>query len=120
MLDITFLFKCRQGLHALDPSDIANELHPMRRTRSSDKGPIYTLPLCKTETFANSSFNRVVPSWNALAVELRLCTSLSTFKRLLKKHYTTIFDKQINPSNTCSWVTKCRCLDCRLKFASLF
>ena len=64
----------------------------MRRTRRSDKGPIYTLPLCKTEpTFGNSFFNRVVPSWGALAVELRLCTSLSTFKRLVKKHYTTIF-----------------------------
>ena len=55
-----FLFKCRQGL------------------------------LCKTETFANSFFHHVVPSWNALAVELRLCTFLSTFKRLFKTHYTTI------------------------------
>ena len=52
MLDITFLFKCRQGLQALDPSDVANQFHPMRRTRRSDKGPIYTLPLCKTGTFA--------------------------------------------------------------------
>ena len=41
MLDITFLFKCRQRLHALDPSEFANEFHPLRRTRRSDKGPIY-------------------------------------------------------------------------------
>ena len=34
----------------------------MRRTRRSDKGPIYTLPLCKTESFDNSFFNCVVPS----------------------------------------------------------
>ena len=42
ILDITFLFKYRQGLHALDPSDFANEFHPMRRARRSDKEPIYT------------------------------------------------------------------------------
>ena len=29
-----------------------------------------------------------MPSWNVLAVELCLCTSLSTFKRLLKETYT--------------------------------
>ena len=100
MLDITFLFKCRQGLHVLDPSDFANtcKFHPMRRTRRSDKGPIYTLPLCKTETFANSFFNRVVTLSNVLVVELRLCTSLSTFKRPLKK---------AGSQNAAVWKAKC-------------
>ena len=47
MFDVTFLFKCRQRLHALNPSDFVNESHPMGCIRRSDKGPIYTLPLCK-------------------------------------------------------------------------
>ena len=49
MLDLTFVFKCRRGLNALDPSDFGNEFHTMRCTRRSDKGPIHTLLLCKTE-----------------------------------------------------------------------
>ena len=60
ILDTTFLFKYRQGRHALDHSDFANEFHPMRRARRSDKEPIYTLPLCKIEIFAISFFNHVV------------------------------------------------------------
>ena len=47
MFDVTFMFKCRQRRHVLNPSDFFNESHPMRCIRRSDKGPIYTLPLCK-------------------------------------------------------------------------
>ena len=52
-------------------------------TRRASKGPLYNLLSCKTETFANSYFNRIVPLWNNLSLELRQCSSLSIFKRIL-------------------------------------
>ena len=82
MLDITFLFKCRQGLHALDPYDFANEFHLMRRTRRSNKELIYSLPLCKTEIFANWSSLLSIPQ-----------TDISLFIQLLRR--TVYFRPQI-------------------------
>ena len=70
------------------------EYCPIRRTRRASKGPFYNLPSCRTETFANSYFNRIVPLWNNLSIELRQCSSLSIFKRLLKSHYLSLFNDQ--------------------------
>ena len=119
MLDLSFLFKCRQGFYSLDLSDFCSEYCPIRRTRRASKGPLYNLPSFKTETFANSYFNRIVPLWNNLSIELRQCSSLSIFKRLLMSHYLSLFNDQFTSSNTCYWITKCRCANCRPKFSSL-
>ena len=119
MLDLSFLFKCRQGFYSLDLSDFCSEYCPIRRARRASKGPLYNLPSCKTETFANSYFNRIVPLWNNLSIELRQCSSFSIFKRLLKSHYLSLFKDQFTSSNTCSWITKCHCTNCRPKLSSL-
>ena len=119
MLDLTFLFKCRQGLYSLDPLDFCSEYCPKRHTRRAGRGPLYNLPSFNTETFANSFFNRIVPLWNNLSVELRQCSLLSSFKRLLKFHYLSLFNNQFTTSNTCSWITKCRCANCRPKLSFL-
>ena len=120
MLDLSFLFKCRQGFYSLDLSHFCSEYCPIRRTRRASKGPLYNLPSFKTETFATSYFNRIVPLWNNLSIELRQCSSLSIFKLLLNKsHYLSLFNDQFTSSNTCSWTTKCRCANCRPKFSSL-
>ena len=108
-----------QGFYSLELSDFCSEYCPIRRTRRASKGPLYNLPSFKTETFANSYFNRIVPLWNNLSIELRQCSSLSTFKRLLKSHYLSLFNDQFTSCNTCSWITKCRCDNCRPKFSSL-
>ena len=71
MLDLSFLFNCRQGFFSLDISDFFSEYCPIRRTRRASTGPFYNLPFCKTETFANSYFSRIVPLWNNLSIELR-------------------------------------------------
>ena len=113
ILDFSFLFKCRQGSYSLDLSDFCSEYCPVRRTRRASKGPLYNVPSCKTETFANSYFNRIFPSWNNLSIELRQCSSLSIFKRLLKSHIKSQF------TSSCSWITKCRCANCRPKLSSL-
>ena len=119
MLDLSFLFKCRQGFYSLDLSDFCSEYCPIRRTRRASKGPLYNLPSFKTETFANSYFNCIVPLWNNLSIELRQCSFLSTFKRLLKSHYLSLFNDQFTSFNNCSWITKWRCANCRPKFSSL-
>ena len=70
---------------------ICSEYCPIRRARRASKGPLYNLPSCKTETFANSYFNCIVPLWNNLSIELRQCSSFSIFKRLLKSHHLSLF-----------------------------
>ena len=76
MLDLSFLFKCRQGFYSLDLSDFCSEYCPIRRTRRASKGPLYNLPSCETETFANSYFNRIVPLGSNLSIELRYVSAL--------------------------------------------
>lgn len=44
ILDLSFLFKCRQGFYSLDLSDFCSEYCPIRRTRRANKGPLYNLP----------------------------------------------------------------------------
>ena len=118
-LDLSFLFKCRQGFYSLNLSDFCSEYCPIRCTRRASKGPLYNLPSFKTETFGNSYFNRIVPLWNNLSIELRQCSSLSIFKRLLMSHYLSLFNDQFTSFNTCSWITKCRGTNCTPKFSSL-
>ena len=119
MLDLSFLFKCRQRFYSLDLSEFCSEYYPIRRTRRASTGPFYNLPFCKTETFANSYFSRIVPLWNNLSIELRQCSSISIFKPLLQSHYLSLFKDQFTSSNTYSWITKCRCANCRPKLSSL-
>lgn len=107
---------CSSADKGFIPLNFCSEYCPIRRTRRASKGPLYNLPSFKTETFANSYFNRIVRLWNNLSIELHQCSSLSTFKRLLKSHYLSLFNDQFTSSNTCSWITKCRCANCRPKF----
>ena len=44
MLDLSFLFKCRQGFHSLNLCDFCSEYCPLRRTRRASKGH-YTIYL---------------------------------------------------------------------------
>ena len=117
MLDLSFLFKCRQRFYSLDLSEFCSEYYPIRRTRRASTGPFYNLPFCKTETFANSYFNRIVPLWNNLSIELRQRSSVTIFKRLHKSHYLSLFKDLFTSSNTCSWITNCCCANCRFNVA---
>ena len=48
ILDLSFLFKCRQRFYSLDLSDFSSEYCPIRCARKASKGPLYNLPSCKT------------------------------------------------------------------------
>ena len=119
ILDLSFLLKCRQAFYSLDLSHFCFEYCTIRSTRRASKGTLYNLPSCKTEIFANSYFNRIYPLWNNLSMELRRCSSLFIFKFLPKSHYLSLFKDQFTSSNTCSWMTKCRCANCGPKLSSL-
>ena len=66
-------------------SDLVQAHVPTRALRSSD-AQLLVVPRTQTE-IARRTFSVATPSiWNTLSADIRLCESVSTFKRHLKTH----------------------------------
>jgi hypothetical protein len=76
--DLTFFFKCKQGLYDLDISSFVTfSSNRSSRTRSSKDNLLQVNP-CKTSLFGNSFFNRIVFLWNNLSPIIRNSSSVSS------------------------------------------
>ena len=113
LIDLNFLIKCRLGLYDIDLTRYLTTYNPPQRTRQGSKGPLYNASKFRTESFASSYFNRIIPLWNNLPVEPRLSSSVSSFKRLTFAFYYDYFLSTFKTQDTCSWVSACRCANCR-------
>ena len=103
--DLTFFYKCMQGLHDLDISPYVT-FSCSTRSRSGLQKLLQTNS-CRTSLFRNSFFNRIVFLWNNLSPSIRNSTSVSSFKRLLYTHYFSKLDSTFNVNRMRTWKTYC-------------
>ena len=82
---LTLVYKC---LHNLSPNYLTNLLKVRQsnyNTRSSSRTPLHTPRTYKS--VGDQAFTAFAPKlWNNLPVNLKECTSISTFKKMLKSH----------------------------------
>lgn len=83
------------------------------RTRAGTEGVTLRLPKFKTEYYAHSFFVCIVPVWNQLPTEVQCMTDLKAFNERLQLFYKAKLLFDFDSENTCSWVSKCRCANCR-------
>ena len=113
VLDLTMFFKCLVGLVDFDLDQFVEFYDVGARSSSRSVGlNLLKVPLVRTVSFNSSYFNRIVLEWNALPAPIRQCSSLFTFKRMLKCHYKTLLEDNFDPDNLCTWTTSCRCQSC--------
>ena len=84
--DIVFFWKCLYGNYDVDVNDFVSFFSDGGcSTRNSlDSGFLMVPPLCRTDCFKRSFFNRIVPMWNSLPSNVRHITNYSSFISSLK------------------------------------
>jgi len=113
--DLNLFFRCKHSLYdmSLDNFVVFNihgKDHPTTRSDSHKLIP----QKCNTESHQSSYFHRIVPIWNQLPIDVRSTPSLNMFKCQVNELYTSLFTSQFDPANTCTWVSNCRCSNCRV------
>ena len=111
--DIVFFWKCLYGNYDVDVNDFVSFFSGGCSTWNSlDSGFLMVPPLCRTDCFKRSFFNRIVPMWSSLPSNVRHITSYSSFISSLKH---LMFEKMNTSfvSNDCCFF-KCMCCNCRL------
>ncbi len=109
--DIMFLFKSMRGKYKIPFNNYVSFVSTQSSLRSGNRGCILAIPRVRTETFMSSYFNRIVPMWNCLPFNIRQCSELTGFKKLLINHYRSKLD-DFNVDVLCSWSSICRCGMC--------
>ena len=57
--------------------------------------------------------------WNQLPLSIRTAASMASFKSQLTEFYKTKLSDSFDPYNTCTWVSCCRCSNCRPTYNSV-
>ena len=78
--DLTFLFKCINGLVLIDASQYYSTRIPRYNTRNSDTNNLFPIDKHKQDYFHNSYFPRSCRLWNNLPPKIKSCGTLYDFK----------------------------------------
>jgi hypothetical protein len=119
-LDLVFFFNCVHDL-----VDINTEILPLFivhdniRTRQDHDDHLVHSNRVRSHLYECSFTQRIGKIWNTLPYELRKIelTAMghnSTFKRELKLHIFNFMNTEFDVNNTCKWVLKCDCNNCRM------
>ena len=113
--DIVFFWKCLYCNYDVDVNDFVSFFSGGCSTRNAiDSGLLMVPPLCRTDCFKRSFFNRIVPMCNSLPSNVRhisnYCSFIYSLKRVMFEKMNTSFVS----SDCCSWFFKCLCFNCRL------
>jgi hypothetical protein len=108
-LDLTCFYNIKNGLIDLN-------------IRSIFKCNDHELPkriFCKTEQYFKFFPCRIFNMWNFIPedirnTELTLNGKNIAFKKLLKLWFYDYYEQNFNCDNTCTWVLRCRCANCRI------
>ena len=111
--DIVFFWKCLYSNSDVDVNDFFSDAGCSTRN-SLDSGFLMVPPLCRTDCFKCSFFNRIVPMWNSLPSNVRHITNYSSFISSLKYLIFEKINTSFVSSDCCSWYFKCMCCNCRL------
>ena len=116
MLDCGFLHKARAGILGETVLDLC-DMRPLRQNLrlDPDDNLLQLLP-ANTETYASFYTQRIVGIWNSLPVNTRAIPHIhkgTALKNSLKKVYLNKLTATFNQDSNCTWVTRCRCTNCR-------
>ena len=117
--DLVFFIKSIRGMLSFNILDhISFTFDPVNRvTRNRALGLNLSASITKQEATAHFYPSRIARLWNSLPAELRLKLkspiSLYHVKSLLNAHYTERLTNIFETDNTCTWVSVCRCGQCR-------
>ena len=117
--DLIFFIKSIRGLINFNIQDHVSfyQDRVFRITRNRENGLKFNYINPKLESTAHFYPVRIARLWNSLSIELRtkLTSPITLFqiKSILNKHYRDKFETQFETDNTCTWVTACRCTNCR-------
>ena len=114
--DIVFFWKCLYGNYDVDVNNFVSFFSDGGcSTRNSlDSGFLMVPPLCRTDCFKRSFFNRIVHMWNSSPSDVRHITNYSSFISSLKHLMFDEMNTSFVSSDCCSWFFKCMCCNCRL------
>jgi hypothetical protein len=85
--DLLFMFKCANNLVNISLESYVSFVSTETNLRSANQGPLLRGQRVRTETFKYSFFNRIIPIWNHLPMDIRNCNTINSFKRALHDHY---------------------------------
>ena len=114
-LDINFAHKAREGTMGQAIQNMCITVPNRPNLRWNADPTRLQQGFAHTETFYHFFTNRLPPIWNSLQPYIRGLPYLQNstkFKNAVKKHY-YIKMNGFSRENSCSWVTKCRCAQCR-------
>ena len=110
LLDLVLLFKALNGLVDISPEVLPKPKLLSLLTRSSTPSDEITFQqnVCRTKTYQTSYMNRVTRVWNILPNDIRKKNnSLSSFKAILWKYYTSALSNCYDPDNSRTWKSVC-------------
>ena len=114
--DIVFFWKCLYGKFDVDVNDFVSFFSDggCSPRNSIDSGFLMVPPLCRTDCFKRSFFNRIVHMWNFLPYNVRNITNYSFFISSLKHIMVEKKNTSFVSSDCWSSFFKCMCCNCRL------
>ena len=115
IMDMTLYFKSLVGLGNAQLLVQTRVTENRSTRRTSTNGNTLYGQRCNTETFKHSYFNRLVPIWNNLPIQIRNSMSLPEFKAKIKEHYELKLVNEFDINNICTWHTSCSCETCRCR-----
>ena len=116
--DITFLYKCKAGYYDLTLEDYILDNSTNHHTRFSSTDS-YRPNRCRTSSFRNLFFNRIVPLWNSLPGEIKSSLSIQSLKLKLYNHYTQKVNACFDVNRPRTWKTFCtKCRSCFMSCCS--
>jgi hypothetical protein len=125
LMDITFYYNCKNHIVDLDIDTIV----PVEFVSNNNNAPYVTRSVVndfdlprrypKTELYKNFFSCRIVSLWNTIPAALRNIKlsdrgTNTSFKNQLKKYYLEKSYTDFVSENPCTWLTDCRCSNCRL------
>ena len=111
--DLVFFYKALHGYLDLDISSFVSFINHDHTRLTLNPSLMLQVPLCKTSTFKNSYFNRIVYLWNSVCktASPNSFLTLFSFKNFLRRTYLSLLNSTFDVDMPCSWslVRDCPC-----------
>ena len=103
--DLVFFYKALYGLTNINVHEHVSFVTHQRSRLCLNPNLLLKTPSCKTTTYQNSYFNRMVKLWNRVCKVALLTTfsSVKTFKNYINNHYSMLLSNVVDVSLLCTW-----------------
>ena len=116
ILDCCFHHKARTGILGQNVLELSNRRPPRPNPRLDPQANLLQVLPVNTETYANFYTRHIVKTWNSVPIQTRGIPHTRTskaFRNSLIKIYFQKLNNTFTTDSECTWVTHCRCTNCR-------